>query len=196
MVITRKPTLLRGLPVAAMLLSGVLLTGCGGDSSAEPSAKESSGGASSGGGERAGGGAGKGFDKALEYAECMRDNGVTDFPDPKQDGGGVRMEVDKAARDSPHFKKAEQACRDKAPQMGGGGGGKPLDAAKVAAWAQCMRENGLTDFPDPEINGSAMSLDLRESGISPKSKPFQDAQKACKDKYPGGGLMMKGGGPQ
>ncbi|WP_326691494.1 MULTISPECIES: hypothetical protein [unclassified Streptomyces] len=181
-----------------MLLAGVLLTGCGGDSSADTGKKSGTGSGGGTGGSAKGGQAGKAFDKALEYSRCMRDNGVKDFPDPKQEsGGGVRIGGSgaKLDRDSPEFEKAEQACRDKAPQMDGGKG-KPLDSAKVAAWAKCMREHGLDDFPDPEINGSAMQLDMADSGIRPNAKPFQDAQKACRSKYPGGGIIMKGGGPK
>ncbi|MGI5351377.1 hypothetical protein ACQEU8_24840 [Streptomyces sp. CA-250714] len=192
MFITRNRSLIRTLPAAAVLLTGVLLTGCGGDSDgggkddATPQAA---------GDDGARGGAGKQFDKALEYAQCMRDNGVKDFPDPKQEGGGIRLGGPGVDRDSAAFKDAEEACRDKAPQMDGGGG-KPLDSAKVAAWAKCIRENGLADFPDPVVNGSAMQIDLAGTGIEPGGKAFQDAQKACRSKYPGGGLQMKGGGGQ
>ncbi|MGP3974515.1 hypothetical protein ACTWQF_11010 [Streptomyces sp. 8N114] len=195
MFITRDRSLIRTLPAAAVLLAGALLTGCGGDSSGSDDAAKDGSSGKAAGEDGARGGAGKQFDKALEYAQCMRDNGVKDFPDPKQEGGGVRIGGAGVDRDSAAFKEAEQACRDKAPQMDGGGG-KPLDSAKVAAWAKCMRENGLDDFPDPAINGSAMQIDLAGTGIEPGGKAFQDAQKACRGKYPGGGIQMKGGGPK
>ncbi|MFI8849368.1 hypothetical protein [Streptomyces sp. 891-h] len=180
----------RTLPAAAVLLTGALLTGCGGDSSDGGGERDSAREAPGDDGAR--GDAGKQFDKALEYAQCMRDNGVEDFPDPKQEGGGIRIGGPGIDRGSAAFEKAEEACRDKAPQMGGGGG-KPLDSKKVAAWATCMRENGLDDFPDPAVNGSVMQIDLSGTGIKPTDKAFQDAQKACRDKYPGGGIQMKGG---
>ncbi|MBO8201730.1 hypothetical protein JW613_26035 [Streptomyces smyrnaeus] len=191
MFITRKRSLIRTLPAAALLLAGALLTGCGGDSSDGGGEQDPAQEAAGDDGARSG--AGKQFDKALEYAQCMRDNGVKDFPDPKQEGGGVRIGGSGVDRGSAAFKEAEQACRDKAPQMDGGKG-KPLDSKKVAAWAACMRENGLDNFPDPAVNGSVMQLDMAGTGIEPGSKAFQDAQKACRDKYPGGGIQMKGGG--
>ncbi|MDX6361949.1 MAG: hypothetical protein QOC85_952 [Streptomyces sp.] len=135
------------------------------------------------------------FEKALDYAQCMRSNGVPSFPDPQQDSGGVRISPGDVDPNSAEYQKAAEACRDKMPQgqggTGGAGGGQ-LDSAKVAAWAKCLRENGLTKLPDPEINGSNMTIDPKAAGITPEE--FQKAQQACQDKYPGGGLML-GPGP-
>lgn len=134
------------------------------------------------------------FEKALDYAQCMRSNGVANFPDPQQDSGGVRISPGDVDPNSSDYQKAEEACRDKMPQGQGGGdaGGGTLDSAKVAEWAKCLRENGLTKLPDPEINGSNMTIDPKAAGITPEE--FQTAQQACQDKYPGGGLML-GPGP-
>jgi hypothetical protein len=51
------------------------------------------------------------------YAQCMRDNGVPDFPDPDADGRfrGIGHEKE----DTPTYKAAMETCRDKLP--GGGG---------------------------------------------------------------------------
>ncbi|MFJ2647243.1 hypothetical protein ACIO1C_11015 [Streptomyces sp. NPDC087420] len=134
------------------------------------------------------------FDKALDYAECMRSNGVPGFPDPQQDSGGVRISPGDVDPNSAGYQKAESACREKMPQGQGGpgGGGGQLDSAKVAEWAKCLRENGLAKLPDPEINGGNMTIDPKAAGITPEE--FQQAQQACQDKYPGGGLML-GPGP-
>jgi hypothetical protein len=56
----------------------------------------------------------KGNERGLEFAQCMRKNGVEKFPDPK--GGMMRMNEDIA--DDPDFKKAQEACQD---IMGGPG---------------------------------------------------------------------------
>ena len=47
--------------------------------------------------------------KARDYAKCMRDNGVEDFPDPQPDQPGVRVEKKQA--DDPDFKKAQEKCQ-------------------------------------------------------------------------------------
>ena len=43
----------------------------------------------------------------LEFAQCMRDNGVEDFPDPKN--GMMRM--NESIADDPDFQKAQEACQ-------------------------------------------------------------------------------------
>ena len=133
-------------------------------------------------------------DRTLAYAQCMRDNGVPEFPDPGPDGGlRIGSEVDP---NSAAFQNAQQACQDLAPQGAGGGGGAPLDSAKVAEWAQCIRDNGVPSFPDPEINGGTMQLDFGAAGISRDDPAFQGAMDACRAKWPGGGVMIQGGGGQ
>jgi hypothetical protein len=67
-------------------------------------------------------------DQALEFARCMRENGV-DMPDPKvSNGGGIAIGGPGSSirPDSPSFKKAEEACRDKMPgPRGAKGDGGP-----------------------------------------------------------------------
>lgn len=60
-------------------------------------------------------------DAFLEYAKCMRENGI-DMPDPdfSGDGGAFRMGVgrDGMNPDDPAFKKADEACHDKLGDLG------------------------------------------------------------------------------
>jgi hypothetical protein len=55
----------------------------------------------------------KANERGLEFAKCMRKNGVEEFPDP-EDG---RMRMNSAIADDPDFKKAQEKCQD---IMGGG----------------------------------------------------------------------------
>ncbi|MGH8792557.1 MAG: hypothetical protein ACRDXX_07925 [Stackebrandtia sp.] len=48
-------------------------------------------------------------EEMLEYAKCMRDNGVEDFADPKP-GEGINIDEDVAG--DPDFEAAEKACED------------------------------------------------------------------------------------
>lgn len=64
----------------------------------------------------------------LAFAQCMRDNGVQEFPDPKDGGinlGGTGVDVD-----SPAFKAAEKACESLLPQ--------PPDGSAAASDGQEM----------------------------------------------------------
>jgi hypothetical protein len=65
-------------------------------------------------------------ERALAFAQCMRDHGV-DFPDPQfQEGGKVMMGGKGLDPNDPDFQEAQEACQDKMPKgFGGGQGGKP-----------------------------------------------------------------------
>ena len=56
----------------------------------------------------------------LAYSQCLRDNGIADFPDPDSDG----ISLDPAVHDpdSPQFKAAEVACQDLRPPPNTGAG--------------------------------------------------------------------------
>jgi hypothetical protein len=115
------------------------------------------------------------------YAQCMRDNGLPDFPDP--DANGEFRGSGHEQQDDPKFKAAQEKCRDLAP---GGEHQKPGDPATVAqmrAYSQCMRENGVPEFPDPDANGQ-----LRGQGHEQQDNPtFKAAMEKCRAKLPGGG---------
>lgn len=48
-------------------------------------------------------------EEAVQFAECMRDNGVKDFPDPTENGPLINVE---GAQSKPGFQAAVQKCRD------------------------------------------------------------------------------------
>ena len=57
---------------------------------------------------------------ALEHARCMREHGI-DMPDPQFDeSGGARIQIRRGSGvdpNDPKFREAEEACRDKMPQI-------------------------------------------------------------------------------
>jgi hypothetical protein len=127
-----------------------------------------------------------GFEQALAYSECMRENGITEFPDPEENGeGGVGLSLPEGIDPQDEdFKAAEEACEDMMP---GPGEGETLDPEIYEAlldYSACMRENGITEFPDPEPNGGIiMNGDM---GFDPQSDEFQAADEACADLRPEG----------
>ena len=65
----------------------------------------------------------------------------------------------------------------------GGNGATPSDEVEAArAYAQCIRDNGVPGFPDPDANGQLRGP-AHEKGSDPK---FQAAQEKCRDLAPGG----------
>lgn len=66
---------------------------------------------------------------------------------------------------------------------------------QLRAYARCMRENGLEDFPDPTDQG--IQLDGDTSGPDPASDTYQAADKVCAKHAPpppgeGPGLSTRG----
>jgi hypothetical protein len=133
-------------------------------------------------------------DAMLDFAQCMRDNGV-DMPDPQTGGGGVRIGIGENGIDpqSETFQAAQQACQH---FLGDAGFGGPRDLTQeqldqMVAFAQCMRDNGV-DMPDPAADGS-VNIRIRgqvgqgaagPGGFDPQSEEFQAAMEACEDVRP------------
>jgi hypothetical protein len=94
--------------------------------------------------------------KAVRFAECMRDNGVSQFPDPDASGkltiDGV---VNGSAVDpsSAVWKQAIDACKDLEPSGFTGTKATPKQMSARLEFAQCIRDNGVKDFPDPTNDG-------------------------------------------
>jgi len=153
----------------AMALAACSLSACGGGSPASvahiattvpPSttappvptapARSSSSSTSPGPSRSAGPGPGDVTTQLLEFAQCMRSNGVPDFPDPS--GGGFELPVG-IAPTSPAFEAARTKCEKYLPP--GPGSGPPPSAqalARMLKIAQCMRRQGISDFPDPQTS--------------------------------------------
>jgi hypothetical protein len=184
MPITHKRLSAHTLLAASAILVGALLTGCSDDDSKDNASSSSSASPKSG------------FDQALAHAKCMRENGVPNYPDPKEDGNGRVQIVPGEGVDpnDPNFQKAMDACRDLMPQGQQARGGGEIDSSKVAEWAKCMRENGVPKMEDPKIEGGQLIVDAQAAGVSPGDPAFNEAQQACMDKNPGGSLMLRRGG--
>jgi hypothetical protein len=63
--------------------------------------------------------------QALKFSECMRSHGVPNFPDPKFEGGGVRIALKSGSGlnpQSPQFQAAQKACQGDMPGPKGGPG--------------------------------------------------------------------------
>ena len=124
-------------------------------------------------------------EQALEFAQCMRENGVPDFPDPQVDGGRITMGGPGGGEefDQDAVEKAMEACEDLAPR--GGGNFSPEEQQEMQdaflAYAQCMRDNGY-DMPDPDFSDGGGAFRLEGD---PDDPAFEKAQAACEDKLPG-----------
>ena len=134
--------------VVAALAMVVISAGCGGTrSSGGNDTAATPGTVSSGPSSTATGRA-----KAVKFAECMRTNGVGAFPDPDASGA---LTIDAVANgssvdtSSAAFKQAVSTCKDLEPSGFTGHERSPQEQKAALAFAQCIRDNGVKDFPDP-----------------------------------------------
>ncbi|WP_238009845.1 hypothetical protein KZZ52_15065 [Dactylosporangium sp. AC04546] len=113
--------------------------------------------------------------RALKFAECMREHGV-DMPDPNgaEFLGGEGVEG--VSKDK--LNAATEACRQYMPTDNELRTPSAQDVEQMRKLAQCMREHGIANFPDPGPDGS---VSLGGTGIDPKDAAFKAAEEACKD---------------
>ena len=161
-----------GLVVTALVTVILFTAACSGTSSgngvagagsASPGASSSSGGPS-----------------AVAFSRCMRAHGIKDFPDPGSNGainlnGAPGSDLD---RNDPRFQAADQACKSLLPPGQTGSSGA-LRTANLN-YARCMRSNGISDFPDPNADGSLSLKPSPGSDLDPNNPQYKKADNACK----------------
>jgi hypothetical protein len=115
---------------------------------------------------------------ALAYSQCMRDHGVSDFPDPDAEGqfkveGVPGSDLDP---DNPQLKHAQESCKSLLPTPSEGE--QEQDQARLR-YAKCMRAHAFPTFPDPGPDGG---FDI-DTGAHPELDPdtprFQEANREC-----------------
>jgi hypothetical protein len=125
-------------------------------------------------------------DKAAEFAECMRDNGVSGFPDPDASGA---LTIDGVLNGSsldpstPAWKEAMSACKDLQPP-GFTGDDEVSDEEQKARleFAQCIRDNGVEDFPDPAKEAPLVDTRRIPSAARPGGMSILNAaMRTCRD---------------
>jgi hypothetical protein len=91
-------------------------------------------------------------EKAVRFSECLRANGVSDFPYPNASGAfpSYGISVSKAA-----WTKAVAACKALQPPGSLNAHLTPTQFSAAVKFAQCVREHGVSDFPDP-VNGQPL----------------------------------------
>jgi hypothetical protein len=129
----------------------------------------------------------------LEFAECVRENGVPTFRDPVANADGTFDFQRPEGVDQSTLINAVDACRSKLEGSGAqlGQGNQAQDPEVQDAlleFAQCMRENGVPEFPDPKLEegGGMRSL---FGDINPQAPRVQEAMEACQS------ILSQVGGP-
>jgi hypothetical protein len=133
---------LRPLAALAMLaMVAVIVAGCGNGSAGTGSASNSTAASHNS--------TATPREKAVKFAECMRENGYPDFPDPKASGEFPTFGISVSPA---VWTKALGACKELQPPGSFSAHLSPKQLSAARKFAQCIREHGVKDFPDP-VNG-------------------------------------------
>jgi hypothetical protein len=130
-----------------------------------------------------------------ELVRCARANGMPNMPDLRLDSNG-RVSLPPGTPEPP--KSVERACRsiwERLPASARGDEERPpADVQALLRYARCMREHGVTDFPDPDAQGNFKAPPrLQREGKSPR---LLRAMQACQQLNPNkkGGVEFRDNG--
>ena len=156
------------MTVAAPLVV-LSLAGCGGAGSGDNGPARPAGGGSGPSSPAADPG-----QRALQFAQCMREHGV-DMPDPDPNNRG-QIQLGPPGTDTRKVQEAAQACRAFSP-IGNADSGNQTPAQKEARlkFAQCMREHGVENWPDPSDSQQGPMI----NGPGMDDPDFESASQTC-----------------
>jgi hypothetical protein len=131
-------------------------------------------------------------DPRIAFSQCMRERGVTNFPDPT--GNGINLDGTGINPASPSFRSAQAACFKLMPGGGPNTHASEQDIQQDTEMAECMRKHGVTGFPDPLVTATPPAVVKGQyseaeygngifigipSSISVNSPAFVAAAKTC-----------------
>ena len=124
--------------------------------------------------------------KAYEYSACMRDHGVTNFPDPKvsHNGNGQQIAIRAVGPNTPGFKTAAKACNGILPMpsnadLAAEAAHRRARTQDLLSFARCMRGRGVNGFPDPGAEGQLTLQMITGAGIDLHAPQVAVAARAC-----------------
>jgi hypothetical protein len=146
---------------------------------------------------------------AVAYSACMRTHGVPNYPDPDSNGTLPKGNAQDLGVSTSQFQAAQQACRPLLPNsdstfdaslihclMNGDGDCPPALVQRALTegrtFAQCMRSQGVTNWPDPTVDSTGRpSFQIQNAGIpidAPRSSQMSSKIGHCQDQ-PGAVLL-------
>jgi hypothetical protein len=177
-----------GLPAVVLLLT-LLAAGCGGSGGDGDDVASLSGNdgatTTTGGADRE--------QALLDFARCMRDNGVP-IKDPQVDSqGNLRLQPGQVDNvDQATLERARAACQEHLE--GVTQGFTPEDRTRLqdslVKYASCMRQNGY-DMPDPDFSQGQGAVRGFFGSLDQDDPAYKKAHEACQQHL----AQLQGGGP-
>jgi hypothetical protein len=121
----------------------------------------------------------------VAFSQCMRSNGVPNFPDPQHFvGGNVKLTIHQLVGNSPHYQAALSGCSHLLPTNGGSGSQETAQQQRTRladglSFAKCMRSHGVARFPDPTAQGQLTVEMVQAQGIDVRSPAVLRIVQAC-----------------
>ena len=189
----------RAWPLAAAIIAAAALVLLAAACSASPSSTGSATGSS-------GSSNGSANSQLVAYSQCMRSNGVPNFPDP---AGGVppKVSAQELGVSSSQLQVAQGACQHLLPATGGSLSASSLQQCYLAGvcpqalvqqalsagreFASCMRSHGVPNWPDPIIDSQGRPL-FNITVPRPPPPQVSTAMNECERLEPAGSLLAWG----
>jgi hypothetical protein len=155
------------------------LAGCGGNPS------------STGGSPDAGGTTGSA--SVVAYSACMRSHGVPNFPDPTREGTIAKESAQQLGVSDARYQAAHTACAHLLPNSGGVSQAVIQRAMNgMRRFAQCMRSDGVSNWPDPTTDRAGYPAFYLQGKIDMNAPQIVTKIHACQHLVP---TTRVGGGP-
>jgi hypothetical protein len=124
---------------------------------------------------------------AYKFSTCMRQHGVADFPDPRVTSSPGQQRIAIHVPPDAHtvqFAAAQKACRGIMPGPSNGDLAAQAQQQRVhkqglLSFARCVRQHGITNFPDPDAQGQLSQQMLSTAGIDVHAPSVLAAARAC-----------------
>ena len=125
---------------------------------------------------------------AYRYSACMRNHGVTNFPDPRVTTSGngtqVAIMVPSGVGGTPQFNAAQTACKGILPQpskadLAAQAKQQEVHKQDLLAFARCLRDHGVRGFPDPTSQGQLTLAMVQSAGIDLTAPFVRTAALTC-----------------
>jgi hypothetical protein len=125
---------------------------------------------------------------AYKFSACMRQHGVANFPDPRVTSSPgeqkIAIGLPAGARNSPQFAAAQKACNGIMPgpsnsDLAAQAQQQRVQKQGLLSFARCVRQRGITNFPDPNAQGQLTPQILSTAGIDVHAPSVLAAARAC-----------------
>jgi hypothetical protein len=124
--------------------------------------------------------------QAFKFAACMRNHGVTNFPDPTvtNNGNHQAIAIKAVGPNTPAFRTASKACVGILPtpsnaDLAAQAAQQRAHTQDLLSFARCMRSRGINGFPDPGAQGQLTLQMITGAGIDLHAPQVAIAARAC-----------------